>query len=99
MKSWHIGWFVSILMLLQATPARAESPLSFASSLEHGGSLPTSSTKHLMVTLQLLVQLPAVTSAKLFAGLGPRAVTQELLTSNIPQLVSLGMASSLRAEF
>lgn len=92
----------ALVALLHAAPAHAESvisPLSFSPSLENGGSIPTSSTKHLMVNLQLLVQLPVVTSAKFFAGLGPRAVTQELLTSNIPQIVSLGMASSFHAVF
>jgi hypothetical protein len=91
---------LTIALAFGAATARAEGPVDsvrVASSLESGRAIPTSSTKQLVVTLQLLV--PVSTTAKVFAGIGPRALTQELLTSSFPQLLSLGWASTLHAEF
>lgn len=89
----------SMVILLQTSASRAESPLRLASSIESGAVVPTSSTKELVLSLQLLVPFARAAGIKAFAGLGPVAMTRHLSTSNLPELVAFGAAGAFRLEF
>lgn len=81
----------------RADEAKGSEYLRFAGSVDGGHMIPTSSTKQLVVDLQLL--FPIDGTRRLFAGIGPRALTRELLTSTLPEVLSVGLTSSLSAQF
>jgi hypothetical protein len=86
--------------LSSVSSARADESnpvVRLAGSVDGARMIPTSSTKELMLDLQLLIPIDA--ARRLFAGIGPRALTQELLTSTMPEVLSIGLTSSLSAQF
>ncbi|MBK6697196.1 MAG: hypothetical protein IPG50_34155 [Myxococcales bacterium] len=90
----------ALSLTLTTSAARAEGPLGFfelASSVEAGATLPTSSTQQKSLSLELLMPLVRNHFTRILAGMGPRAFTQQVVT--MPELLGVGLASSLRAEF
>ena len=99
MRARWAGLTMVLAIALQASTARAESPVQLSSLVESGAMVPTSSTKQLLLSLQVLVPFARSAGTRWFAGFGPRAMTQELLSSNLPELISVGLGSSFHVQF
>lgn len=89
----------ALILSLYASAARAEPPVQIASTVEAGAVVPSTSTKHQLFSLELVVPLLRAAGTKLLAGAGARAITRDLPTSALPSLVALGAAGSFRLEF
>ncbi len=81
--------------------ARAESDtVEVRGAVESGAALPSTSDKPLLVSLELMMPLlRRETGARILFGVAPRAVTQDRFSSNLPHIVALGGAGTVRFEF
>lgn len=69
-------------------------------SVESGAALPSTSAKPLFVSLEFLLPvLRRATGTRLLVGVAPRALTEDRWSSNLPLVVALGGAGTVRVDF
>lgn len=74
--------------------------VELSGSVEAGAALPSTSRKPLLVSVELLMPLfRRPSGTRLLLGVAPRAVTEDRWSSNLPQVVAIGGAGTLRVDF